>query len=164
MEGDRNSIVDKEVGGVSSPSSDVSRPSSAAGARPYSVQRIPSQQRETEANIFPEPNNAVMADLEKGGLVPAQKPSGGMPPGFAPADYPDGGLEAWLCVFGGFCALFCTFGLVNCVGVFLEYYVEGPLANYGPSAVSWITSTQVCVQSGMTFIVGLSVFRSPSFP
>lgn len=161
MQGDRDSIVDKEVGGSPPPSPDVSRPSSAAAtSRPHSMQRTASQQKEAEANIFPEPNSAVVeADMEKGGLVAAEGPAAGAPPGFAPADFPDGGLDAWLCVFGGFLALFCTFGLVNCIGVFLEYYVTGPLASYGPSAVSWITSTQVCVQTGTTFIV--SVLCSP---
>ncbi|KAF4979583.1 hypothetical protein FZEAL_4253 [Fusarium zealandicum] len=61
----------------------------------------------------------------------------------APADFPDGGLEAWLVVFGGWCALFCTFGLVNCVGVFQKYYVSGPLKEYDSSAVSWILSVEV---------------------
>lgn len=67
----------------------------------------------------------------------------GPPPGMRPSDFPDGGLEAWLVVFGGWCALFCTFGLINCVGVFQQYYVQGPLRDYDPSAVSWIMSTQV---------------------
>ncbi|CAH0019190.1 unnamed protein product [Clonostachys rhizophaga] len=58
-------------------------------------------------------------------------------------DFPDGGTTAWLVTFGGWCGLFCTFGLVNCVGVFQRYYVNGPLKNYDPSAVSWIMSTQV---------------------
>jgi len=31
-----------------------------------------------------------------------------------PNDYPDGGFEAWLVVFGGFCAVFCGFGWINC--------------------------------------------------
>lgn len=70
---------------------------------------------------------------------------GGPPPGMNPADFPDGGLEAWLVVFGGWCALFCTFGLVNCVGVFQQYYINGPLSGYDPSAVSWIMSTQVFI-------------------
>lgn len=78
-------------------------------------------------------------------------PSG--PPGFSPADFPDGGLEAWLVVAGGFCALFSTFGLVNCVGVFVNYYVEGPLSNYSSSTVSWITSLQVFMMSGLNAIV-----------
>ncbi len=45
-------------------------------------------------------------------------------------------------VLGTWCALFCTFGLINCVGVFEDYYVNGPLKNYSASSVSWILSTR----------------------
>ncbi|KAI1086677.1 MFS general substrate transporter [Rostrohypoxylon terebratum] len=114
-----------------------------------SFQRIPSQTHSTNANIFPDPENVIEADMEKGGVAP---PSG--PPGFNPADFPDGGLEAWLVVAGGFCALFSTFGLVNCVGVFVNYYVEGPLSNYSSSTVSWITSLQVFMMSGLNAVMG----------
>ena len=31
-----------------------------------------------------------------------------------PKDFPDGGLQAWLVVVGGFCAIFCSFGWINC--------------------------------------------------
>lgn len=31
-----------------------------------------------------------------------------------PDDYPDGGFEAWMVVVGGFCAIFCGFGWINC--------------------------------------------------
>jgi len=31
------------------------------------------------------------------------------PGGVNPADFPDGGLEAWLVVLGSFCCLFCQF-------------------------------------------------------
>lgn len=113
----------------------------------------PSQQLGTESQIHPAPNNAAEADLEKADAVPQIKPVGA-PPGFAPSDFPDGGIDAWLTVLGGFFALFCTFGLVNCVGVFLSYYVQGPLEDYGESAVSWITSTQIFVQTGTTAIWG----------
>ena len=90
--------------------------------------------------------DAPETDLEKKG---ADGPpsggggGGGPPPGMAPADFPDGGREAWLVTFGGFLGLFCTFGLVNCVGTFQEYYVRVPLRDYDSSAVSWIPSTQV---------------------
>lgn len=60
-----------------------------------------------------------------------------------PGDFPEGGLEAWLVVFGGWCALFCTFGLINCVGVFEEYYVSDPLKQYSSSVVSWILSVLI---------------------
>ena len=72
----------------------------------------------------------------------------GPPPGINPADFPDGGFQAWLVVFGGWCGLFCTFGLINCIGVFQEYYVSGPLSNYSQSTISWIPSMEVF---GMTF-------------
>ncbi|KAI2631497.1 MFS general substrate transporter [Hypomontagnella submonticulosa] len=119
----------------------------------HSLERIPSQTKSTNANIFPDPENVVEADMEKGGVAPPQQPPGA-PPGFSPADFPDGGLEAWLVVAGGFCALFSTFGLVNCVGVFVNYYVDGPLASYGASSVSWITSIQVFMMSGLNAVMG----------
>ncbi|KAF5546003.1 monocarboxylate transporter 2 [Fusarium mexicanum] len=105
----------------------------------------PQPTAKTEANIHPEPANAVAADLERGDNdeKKQEQPPAGPPPGMAPADFPDGGSEAWLVVFGGWCALFCTFGLVNCVGVFQKYYVSGPLRDYDSSAVSWITSVEV---------------------
>lgn len=30
------------------------------------------------------------------------------------SSFPDGGLQAWLVVVGGFCCLFCSFGWINC--------------------------------------------------
>ncbi|CAK7241741.1 MAG: hypothetical protein STHCBS139747_003210 [Sporothrix thermara] len=143
---------------------DITRHSSNASSHLHSrrsLQRIPSQNSETEAaNIYPEPANVVEADLEKGGLgpededtdnnsdnnnnnsAPAAPPA--FPPGLNPADFPEGGFEAWLVVFGGWCGLFCTFGLVNCIGVFERYYyVGGPLSSYSQGTVSWILSVEV---------------------
>ncbi|KAK8058901.1 riboflavin transporter MCH5 [Apiospora phragmitis] len=48
--------------------------------------------------------------------------------------FPEGGREAWLVIFGAWCTLFCTFGLITCIGVFLDCYTKGPLASYSPSA------------------------------
>ncbi|KAK8034824.1 hypothetical protein PG993_009819 [Apiospora rasikravindrae] len=70
------------------------------------------------------------------------------------SEFPEGGREAWLVVFGAWCALFCTFGLITCIGVFLDYYKKGPLATYSPSAVSGITSSQVFVQTGGSALWG----------
>ena len=47
-------------------------------------------------------------DVEKG----SEKPT--TPAVFDPRQNPDGGLKAWLCVLGGFCTLFCSFGWINC--------------------------------------------------
>ncbi|KAF5001226.1 hypothetical protein FGRMN_1169 [Fusarium graminum] len=69
-------------------------------------------------------------------------------------EYPEGGREAWLVVLGGWFGLFCTFGLVTCAGVFLEHYQTGPLAEYSPSTISWITSLQVFFQVGGSAVWG----------
>ncbi|KAL0940058.1 monocarboxylate permease-like protein [Colletotrichum truncatum] len=133
-----------------------------------SLDRIPSQVRDTEANIYPEPTNVVEADIEKGmqasgspqspdaktgsdATAPAPPAAS---PGMNPADFPDGGTDAWLTVFGGWCALFCTFGLINCVGVFQAYFLQGPLREYPSSTVSWITSLQVWTMTFMGALFG----------
>ncbi|KAJ2896971.1 putative riboflavin transporter mch5 protein [Zalerion maritima] len=127
-------------------------PYSPSASRPSSLKRIPSQQEETDANIYPEPSNVVEADMERGGAKPDSEsdqekgsppPQPGAPPGVNPADFPDGGFEAWSVVLGGWCVLFCTFGLINCIGLFMEYYSTGPLQTYSASTISWITSVQV---------------------
>ncbi|KAJ4357131.1 uncharacterized protein N0V89_001706 [Didymosphaeria variabile] len=59
-----------------------------------------------------------------------------------PKAFPDGGLEAWLVVMGGFCAVFASFGWINCVGVFQDYYKSTLLPNYSSSQVAWIPSTE----------------------
>ncbi|KAG7141312.1 MFS transporter asaE like protein [Verticillium longisporum] len=131
------------------------RTESGSTVRP-SLDRIPTQIHHTEAVVYPEPANVVQADMEKTGVAPTAKTDGDVEAamsspstGFNPADFPDGGLEAWLVVLGGWCALFCTFGLVNCVGVFQDYYLSGPLSDYSASEVSWITSMQVwCMTFG----------------
>ncbi|KAI1480148.1 MFS general substrate transporter [Daldinia eschscholtzii] len=58
--------------------------------------------------------------------------------------FPEGGIQAWIVVFGCWCGMFCTFGLVNCIGVFEEYYTSqsSPMSNYSEGVISWITSLQ----------------------
>jgi MFS family permease len=105
-----------------------------------SLERIGSQNRSTEANIFPEPKVEAEADLEKGGVAPKSQVA---PGGINPADFPDGGLEACLVVLGGWCSLFVSFGWINCIGVFQEYYQLTLLSQYSSSTVSWIPSMEV---------------------
>ncbi|KAI0099697.1 monocarboxylate permease-like protein [Nemania sp. FL0031] len=93
-------------------------------------------------------------DLEKGGDDSASEGQPGPPPGLNPADFPDGGLDAWLVVFGGSLILFCSFGLINCSGVFVEYYVNGPLSDYTSSDITWITSLQTFLITGSNLIMG----------
>lgn len=119
-----------------------------------SLERIPSQNNKTLADNLAKPEQVAEADIEKARDVkpqedaaPSQPPTGshGPPPGsgWHPSDFPDGGFEAWSVVFGGWCGLYCTFGFISSIGVFQQYYEQGPLAAYSSSAVSWITSTEV---------------------
>ena len=68
-------------------------------------------QSHTEANIMPETETQLEhPDVEKGTLEKSSTVISAMDP----RSFPDGGLEAWLVVFGGFCCLFCSFGWINC--------------------------------------------------
>jgi MFS family permease len=86
--------------------------------------------------------NAVVDPNVKG--VPTA-PSPAMKAMIDPASFPDGGLTAWLCVFGAFCSLFASFGWINCIGVFQDYYQTHQLSEYSPSTVAWIPSLEVCI-------------------
>jgi hypothetical protein len=123
-----------------------------------SIAQVPSRtSADFQRSAANERGNDSPADLEKGSTAKPDAASGGAPPGMSPADFPEGGREAWLVVFGGWCALFCTFGLVNCIGVFTEYYSHGPLKEYPIGTISWSLGVQVWV---MTF--GGAVVSSPA--
>ncbi|KAK5168867.1 uncharacterized protein LTR77_006176 [Saxophila tyrrhenica] len=80
------------------------------------------------------------ADVEQG---TPEKPQGPPPGAFDPRQNPDGGLKAWLCVLGGFCSLFCSFGWINCVGVFQTYYQMHQLSEYAPDTIAWVASLEI---------------------
>ncbi|OJJ49156.1 hypothetical protein ASPZODRAFT_59824 [Penicilliopsis zonata CBS 506.65] len=91
---------------------------------------------------------AVEPDVEKKPGPPAGGPPGGGPPGRTPP--PDGGRDAWLTVLGSFCGMFVSFGWINCIGVFQDYYESHQLKNLSPSTVAWIPS----LETFMMFIGG----------
>ncbi|KIW13186.1 hypothetical protein PV08_08373 [Exophiala spinifera] len=55
---------------------------------------------------------------------------------------PDGGLQAWLQVVGGFMLFFNTWGLLNTFAVYQTYYESGALFTKSSSDISWIGSLQ----------------------
>ncbi|KAH7016138.1 major facilitator superfamily transporter [Microdochium trichocladiopsis] len=67
---------------------------------------------------------------------------------------PDGGAPAWLCVLGAWCASFVSYGWINSIGTWQEYYQNGPLKAYSPSQISWITSLQVFFISFLGPVIG----------
>ncbi|KAK8123713.1 hypothetical protein PG999_003631 [Apiospora kogelbergensis] len=71
-----------------------------------------------------------------------------------PSSFPDGGAEAWWTVAGASSCLFVSFGWINCVGIFQDYYQENQLAAYAPSDIAWISSIQLFFMIFMGIVVG----------
>ncbi|QNP96474.1 MFS transporter asaE [Yarrowia lipolytica] len=68
-----------------------------------------------------------------------------------PPAFPDGGLEAWLQVLGGFCILFNSWGVTTTMGVYQSYYRSSLLADVPQSSTAWIQSIQIaCIFYGGT--------------
>ncbi|KAB5523171.1 putative MFS transporter [Coniochaeta sp. 2T2.1] len=67
---------------------------------------------------------------------------------------PDGGTAAWWVVLGAWCVSFCSYGWINSVGTFQEYYQSGPLKEYSASTISWIPSLQIFFMSVLGPVVG----------
>jgi hypothetical protein len=81
-------------------------------------------------------------------------------------DFPEGGAEAWLTVLGSSACLFVSFGWVNCVGIFQQYYQTHQLSEYSASQIAWIPSLQskcsVCPIILDFCIEFLLIFHAPS--
>ncbi|KZF21899.1 MFS general substrate transporter [Xylona heveae TC161] len=105
-------------------------------ASPYHAELEPVTSR-TGAHNLPDPGEEPDAELEKA-LDQHEKP----PPALDPSAFPDGGAKAWLAVLGGFFCMFCSFGWINCIGVFQDYYTTHMLKQYSPSVVAWIPSLE----------------------
>ncbi|KAJ6443794.1 monocarboxylate permease-like protein [Purpureocillium lavendulum] len=67
--------------------------------------------------------------------------------------FPEGGGEAWLVVFGSFCAMGAIFGLINSSAVFESYFKTHQLRDYSHSQIGWIFSLYLF----LVFFVGLQV-------
>ncbi|CAO2657512.1 Nn.00g036380.m01.CDS01 [Neocucurbitaria sp. VM-36] len=70
---------------------------------------------------------------------------------------PDGGLHAWLKVFGGFMIYINIWGFTLTYGAFQSYYKTSLLSSSNPSAISWIGT----VQAWLLIIIG--VLSGPLF-
>lgn len=71
--------------------------------------------------------------------------------------YPEGGLRAWLVVFGSWCALFAALGLLNTLGTFQSYISTHQLSHYSDGAIGWIFS----IYTFMAWFCG--IFIGPLF-
>ncbi|KAF5663188.1 monocarboxylate transporter [Fusarium heterosporum] len=71
----------------------------------------------------------------------------------ADLEFPEGGLQAWLVVFGAFCGMLSVYGLINTAAVFESYFSQNQLRDYTSSQIGWIFSVYLFI----VFIVGIQV-------
>ena len=74
-----------------------------------------------------------------------------------PTPPPNGGLNAWLQVLGGFMLFFNTWGILNTFGAYQTYYESAQLFKASSSDISWIGA----IQCFMLLFTG--VFSGPIF-
>ncbi|KAL2867979.1 MCT family MFS transporter [Aspergillus lucknowensis] len=67
--------------------------------------------------------------------------------------YPEGGLEAWLVVFGSFLGLFPSLGLLNTIGSFQAYVQNNQLKDHSSGSIAWIFG----IYTFLTFFGGVQV-------
>ena len=67
--------------------------------------------------------------------------------------YPEGGLQAWLVVFGAFCGMVACAGFMNTIGVFHAHLSNNQLRGYGESTIGWIFS----VFTFLAFFLGIQI-------
>ncbi|KAK7055754.1 MFS general substrate transporter [Favolaschia claudopus] len=81
--------------------------------------------------------------------------------------YPDGGLRAWLIVFGSFFSVFSSFGYVNSWGVFQAYYEVQLLKGNNSSAMYLIRGNLTPIPDSMAHEIcltfGLAIFMGRLF-
>ena len=68
--------------------------------------------------------------------------------------YPEGGLQAWLVVFGSLCSLLAALGVMNTFGSFQAYVSRNQLKDYSEGAIGWIFSVYASLAFGFGVIVG----------
>ncbi|KAG7402911.1 MFS transporter asaE [Fusarium oxysporum f. sp. rapae] len=129
---------------MSTNSDDLVTPSLASQATGMALQQAEDAMTNKTEDVEPstEENAGREPDLEAAPPLVSQQP-----------EPPNGGV-AWFVVLGTWCASFCSFGWINSVGAFQEYYENELLPNYSSSTISWIPSLQIFFMMAMGPIVG----------
>lgn len=68
--------------------------------------------------------------------------------------YPEGGLEAWLVVFGSFCGLVSSLGVMNSIAIFQTYNAAHQLSDYSEGTIGWIYSIYTFLAFGGGVYIG----------
>lgn len=69
-------------------------------------------------------------------------------------EHKDGGMEAWLTVFGSFLIYYASVGMINSFGFFQNYYQTEYLANVSPTTISVIGTLQLSLMSVLSTVSG----------
>ncbi|KAG8533775.1 uncharacterized protein KY384_001516 [Bacidia gigantensis] len=67
--------------------------------------------------------------------------------------YPEGGLRAWLVVYGSFSGMTASFGLMNTIGTYQAYLSTHQLSHLDESTIGWIFS----IYTFMAFFCGVQI-------
>lgn len=68
--------------------------------------------------------------------------------------YPEGGLRAWLVVFGSWCSLLAALGIMNTLASFQSYISRHQLVDYSAGEIGWIFSMYAFLAFGFGVFVG----------
>ncbi|KAI0136127.1 MFS general substrate transporter [Hypoxylon sp. NC0597] len=130
---------------------------------PAGIFGSPSEQLDEKTkvpNTNTNSNSSPENDLERGHSHPVENAGGASSSSSSDdedseddADFPEGGLKAWLVVFGSFCAMISVYGIINSAAVFESYFSTHQLAGYDSSTIGWIFSVYLFI----VFFFGIQV-------
>lgn len=104
-----------------------------------------------EAHIQPPPLHVVPSSTavhEAGGDLQRRTTAG-----IDTETYPEGGLRAWLVVFGAWCSLMSSSGIMNTQAIFQVHLSANQLSHYDEGTIGWVFSLYTFV----VFFLGLYI-------
>lgn len=107
------------------------------------LQDLPPRDPNTDAGIFHTPSHLRRSPQSLSGDHPSNDLTTALTTATTAHTFPEGGLRAWLVVFGSAITVFTTWGLVNSVGVFQSYWSAHQLSNLEPTTIGWIGSVNI---------------------
>jgi hypothetical protein len=141
--GEREDVAQTPQHGCSSEPS-VNQDESDSGRREEGVNLQP----DLSPQMFVVPTNTPAVEKEEG-----DQESGRAVTLLGEDTYPEGGLEAWLVVFGSWCGLVAALGILNSIGTLQTYVSRHQLSNYTEGTVGWIFS----LYTALVFFCGIYI-------
>lgn len=111
----------------------------------------------SEKTASGEPNSPLRENHVDGPSAQPKSEASVKPTFGAAGPPPNGGIQAWLHVLGGFMLFFNSWGILNAFGVFQTYYETGELFTRSSSDISWIGSIQAY------FVLLIGLFAGPIY-